>query len=282
MTTSTNQQIATKLREAADVLEQQAANPFRIGAYRRAAETVANLDEDLHALVERDGVEALTKLPNIGNGIDAAIDEILRTGGWVQLERLRGALDPMKLFQTVPGIGPALAQRIHDTLDVDTLEALETAAHDGRLESVSGVGARRATAIRATLESMLGRMRRQRRPQSEGRPSIEMLLEVDKEYRDKAASRKLPTIAPRRFNPDGEAWLPILHTERDSWHFTVLFSNTVRAHELRRTRDWVVVYFYDDHHQEGQCTIVTETRGALIGKRVVRGRETECRVLYAA
>ena len=47
MTTSTNQQIATKLREAADVLEQQAANPFRIGAYRRAAETVANLDTSM-------------------------------------------------------------------------------------------------------------------------------------------------------------------------------------------------------------------------------------------
>jgi len=61
----------------------------------------------------------------------------------------------------------------------------------------------------------------------------------------------------------------------------VLFSNTARAHDLGRTRDWVVVYFYDEHHREGQCTVVTETRGALIGKRVVRGREDECRVLYA-
>jgi len=37
-----------------------------------------------------------------------------------------------------------------------------------------------------------------------------------------------------------------------------------------------VVEFYDDHHQEGQCTVVTETQGALSGKRVVRGRENEC------
>ncbi len=94
------------------------------------------------------------------------------------------------------------------------------------------------------------------------------------------AQGKLPTIAPKRFNPQSEAWLPILHTQRDAWHFTVLFSNTARAHELDRTRDWVVVYFYDDHHQEGQHTIVTETRGALIGRRVVRGRESECRALY--
>ena len=279
--TSINQQVAAKLREAAEVLEQQAANPFRIGAYRRAAETIAGLDEDLDALVANAGADALIELPNIGTGISAAIHEILRTGRWVQLERLRGALDPERLFQTVPGIGPKLAKRIHDHLDVETLEALENAAHDGRLQEVPGVGARRATAIRATLESMLGRMRRQYRREPAPAPSVELLLDVDAEYRNKASSGQLPTISPRRLNPNGEAWLPILHTDRAHWHFTVLFSNTARAHDLGRTRDWVVVYFYDEHHREGQCTVVTETRGALIGKRVVRGREDECRVLYA-
>jgi hypothetical protein len=146
---------------------------------------------------------------------------------------------------------------------------------------VPGIGARRATAIRASLESMLGRIPRQARAQSANRPGIEVLLDVDEEYRKKSAAGNLPTIAPRRFNPDGESWLPILHTERDGWHFTVLFSNTARAHELGHVRDWVVVYFYDDHHEEGQSTVVTETRGALVGKRVVRGREAECRTLYA-
>ena len=278
---SINQQVAAKLREAADVLEQQAANPFRVGAYRRAAETIANLDDDVDTLVANGGVDALIELPNIGKGISASINEILRTGRWVQLERLRGALDPERLFQTVPGIGPKLAKHIHDQLDVETLEALENSAHDGRLEAVPGVGARRATAIRATLESMLGRTRRQQRRESVPSPGVELLLDVDAEYRKKATAQQLPTISPRRFNPEGEAWLPILHTERALWHFTALFSNTARAHDLGRTRDWVVIYFYDDHHREGQCTIVTETRGALVGKRVVRGREDECRALYA-
>jgi len=281
MSTSTNQRIALKLREAADLLERQAANPFRVGAYRNAAQTVTGLNEDLQEIVQRAGVKGLIELPDIGRGIAAAIDELLRTGRWVQLERLRGAVDPISLFQSVPGLGPALAQRIHDVLDIDTLEALETAAHDGRLEAVPGIGARRATAIRASLESMLGRIPRQARAQSANRPGIEVLLEVDEEYRKKSAAGNLPTIAPRRFNPDGESWLPILHTERDGWHFTVLFSNTARAHELGHVRDWVVVYFYDDHHEEGQSTVVTETRGALVGKRVVRGREAECRTLYA-
>lgn len=281
MYSSVNQQVAMKLREAADLLEQQAANPFRVNAYRHAAETLVNLDQDLRDLVEHAGADALVALPNIGRGIASAINDILTTGRWVQLKRLRGAINPEQLFQSVPGIGPKLAKRIHDGLNVDTLEALEAAAHDGRLGAVSGIGPRRAIAIAAMLESLLGRVRGRSWREPADRPTVALLIEVDAEYREQAAAGRLPTIAPRRFNPQGEAWLPILHTERDRWHFTVLFSNTARAHELGRTHDWVVVYFYDDHHQEGQCTIVTETRGALIGKRVVRGREAECLGFYA-
>jgi len=91
----------------------------------------------------------------------------------------------------------------------------------------------------------------------------------------------LRTIVPRKFNPEGESWLPVLHTERGRWVFTALFSNTARAHELGRTRDWVVIYHDDDDHVEGQHTVVTERHGPLVSRRVVRGREAECRNYYA-
>jgi putative hydrolase len=113
-------------------------------------------------------------------------------------------------------------------------------------------------------------------------PAVDLLLDIDAEYRDKAAAGELPKIAPRRFNPEGKAWLPILHAEKGGWHFTALFSNTARAHELGRTGDWVVIYFYDDEHREAQCTVVTETHGPMEGQRVVRGREAECRRLALA
>lgn len=277
-----NQQVAARLREAADLLHQQGANPFRVSAYRHAADTVARLAEPLDRLIDRGGLEALEALPGVGRGLAAAIEEMVRTGEWVRLERLRGSLDPEDLFQGVPGIGPALARRIHDGLDVDTLEGLEAAAHDGRLESLPGIGRRRVAAIRASLESMLGRVRRTPRPAPADGPGVALLLGVDAEYREKADAGHLPTITPKRFNPAGEAWLPVLHTEHGGWHFTALFSNTARAHELGRTRDWVVIYFYDDHHEEGQHTVVTETRGPLAGRRVVRGREAECRRHYSA
>ena len=92
----------------------------------------------------------------------------------------------------------------------------------------------------------------------------------------------LPNIASRRFNPSGEAVLPILHTERGNWHCTALFSNTARAHELGRTRDWVVIYFHHDSGPEGQRTVVTETRGPYAGHRTVRGREAQCLAQSAA
>ena len=87
-------------------------------------------------------------------------------------------------------------------------------------------------------------------------------------------------IAPKRLNPMKEAWLPILHARRGKWHYTVLFSNTARAHELDKVKDWVVIYFHADQGREAQRTVVTETHGVLTGQRVVRGRERECIPFY--
>jgi len=279
-----NGQVAARLRQMADVLSAQGANPFRVAAYNRAADTVAGWHEDLRVLYEREGAKGLDALPGIGSGIASAIAEMLQTGRWSQLERVRGALEPERLFQTVPGLGPELARRIHDTLHVDTLEALEVAAHDGRLDGLPGIGKRRAAAIRAALTEMLDRTRPRRRlpaPAPASEPGVALLLDVDREYREKAEAGSLPTIAPKRFNPERKAWLPVLHTTRGAWHFTALYSNTAKAHELGKTRDWVVIYFYDSDHNERQRTVVTETRGEIEGRRVVRGRERECLAHHA-
>lgn len=286
---TSNAHVADRLREMAELLRQQGGNPYRVSAYRHAADTVDRLGRDVGALLEREGLEGLRALDGVGRGIAGAIRELLTTGRWSQLDRLRGGLEPARLFQVVPGIGPKLAERIHDHLEIDTLEELERAAHDGRLERVPGVGRRRAAGVRASLATMLSRGPR-RRPGSAGRgraagreaPPVAVVLAVDRDYRRRAEAGKLPTIAPRRFNPEGRAWLPILHADRDGWHFTALYSNTARAHELGRTRDWVVLYFYDRDRSEGQQTVVTESRGPLRGRRVVRGREEECRRHYAA
>jgi hypothetical protein len=111
--------------------------------------------------------------------------------------------------------------------------------------------------------------------------SVGVILDIDAEYRKKAAGGKLKRIAPRLLNPEKKAWLPIMVTEQKGYKFTVMFSNTETAHKLGKTDDWVVVYF-EKGKGENQCTVVTESRGALKGKRVIRGREKECGEYYEA
>jgi DNA polymerase (family 10) len=237
-------------------------------------------------LIHQGDRQAITGLSGIGSGLARTIEEYVQTGRSSQLDRLRGEVSPADLFKKVPGIGPELAGRIAAQLDIHTLEELERAAHCGRLEQVEGFGPKRVKAVQTSLAGILSqsaqRRSRQRvsgREGSEKEPDVATLLDVDKEYRRKAEAGQLRKIAPKRFNPDNEAWLPILHTERGPWNFTVLYSNTARAHELNKVHDWVVIYF-DRDGEESQCTVVTETHGPLEGKRVVRGREGECREYY--
>jgi len=272
---SFNRRAAEILRHCAQLLRQQRANPFRVNAYLRAAKTLDALPDDVREILRASGINGLLELPHIGAGLANAIDEIARTGALSTLDRLRGSADPEALLRVVPGVGTTLARAIHDELQIDSLEELEVAAHDGRLETLRGIGPRRAAAIRASVATLLDRTRPRRGPDGPA-PPVTTLLAVDADYRRAAATGSLPTIAPRRFNPEHKAWLPILHTERDGWHFTALFSNTAKAHELGRTEDWVVIYFYDGDHREGQHTVVTETHGPFAGRRVVRGREAEC------
>lgn len=278
MTEVDNAWIAQRLREMAALVDVQDGNPYRAAAYRRAADTLATLGRDVRAVFAAQGLAGLDALPGVGPRIAAAIAEMLGSGRWRQLEHVRGDADPTALLRTVPGIGAELAQRMHEALGIGTLEALEVAAHDGRLEQLPRVGARRAAAIRASLAQMLGRRRPPRPAGATTEPPVAQLLDVDREYRDAAQAGRLPRIAPRRFNPGGEAWLPVLHTQRGDWHFTALYSNTARAHQLGRVRDWVVIYAEHPTQGERQYTVVGAAHGTPAGRRVVRGREAECAV----
>jgi hypothetical protein len=274
-----NRLATERLREAAALLAHQQDNPYRVAAYRRAADAVAALDRDLRDIAEEGGIEALEEIPGVGRGIATALAEMARTGRWSYLERLRGSGEPQDIFCAIPGVGREFAKRLHETLQVETLEQLEAALHDPNAKKVAGIGPRRLAILRASLAQMLARVRSVRTTSAD-EPAVDVLLDVDREYRAKVEANELRKIAPKRFNPKAEAWLPILHTSRGKWHFTALFSNTARAHELGKVRDWIVVYFHSDSGGEAQRTVVTETRGALAGQRVVRGRERECLSVY--
>ena len=266
-----NATVAEALRDMAVLLQAQGDNAFRVSAYRRAAHTVDRLDRPLEAIYRAAGLPGLDALPAVGPRISAAIAEMLETGRWVALDRLRGAADPETRLRLVPGIDPLLAHRLHDELGIDTLEQLEELSRTRPFAQSAGVTPAQAAALRQAIGGLLhGR----HDASATDEPSVEMLLSVDLEYRSR--SDRLPLITPRRFNPEGRAWLPVLHTQRPGWHFTALYSNTARAHELARVKDWVVVYADDGKHPEWTYTVVTARTGPLTGHRVVRGRDDEC------
>jgi hypothetical protein len=283
MAENVNVKIASLLEETASILAEQGANPYRTQAYRNAAQTLLRLEQPVTEILEARGLAGLMELPAVGEGIARFIRTAVETGRLPMLERLRGESEPELLLASVPGIGPRLAERLHRELGVDTLEDLEAAAHDGRLAKLAGFGPKRVAGIVDTLTTRLGRVRRPVAPMPETaeEPAVAELLDVDREYREKAAAGTLRRIAPRRLNPSAEAWLPVLHTARGPRHYTALYSNTPRAHQMGATHDWVVLY-YDGAGGERQCTVITSQVGRLKGLRIVRGREAECERHYRA
>jgi len=275
-----NADIAGRLEEVAQLLVQQGASRFRVQAYQHAAAVVRALPQSVAEIFYRQGISGLDALPGVGVSIARAIRDLILHGRLAMLERLRGQHDPVALISTVPGISKERATQLHDQLGLESLEELEAAAHDGRLERFGGFAGKRLAGIRDSLAHRLARIRPVPPPADDGHlPPVAELLDVDAEYRREAAAGKLTKIAPKRLNPTHEAWLPVLHTTRGERHYTALFSNTERAHDLFKTRDWVVLYF-DGHDGESRATVITADFGAARGRRIVRGREDECEALY--
>ncbi|MCE5197507.1 MAG: helix-hairpin-helix domain-containing protein [Armatimonadota bacterium] len=273
-----NDEIAKRFEFIAGILESRGVNPYRVQAYRNAADTLRSMERSVAEILETEGQKGLRKLPGIGVSLARYIQEYLYTGRMSVLDRVRGRTDPIALISTLPGVGTDTAELIYETLGVETLEELEMAAREGELSRVPGLGPKR---IRGIVESLAGRLgpRTRREISHVLEPAVDEILDVDREYREKAEAGTIRKVAPKRFNPSGEAWLPVLNTRRGNHFYTALYSNTARAHDQGKTREWVVVYF-DGPEGSGQVTVVTSRGGPLSGKRVIRGREEECLEYY--
>ncbi len=154
-----NADIAAIFEEIADLLEIQGANPFRIRAYRNAARILGDLPQEARMLVERG--DDLTRLPGIGDDLAAKIHEIVTTGHCSLLERLRRELPPAvtELLQ-IPGLGPKRVKALYHDLEVQTVEQLYRAAHDGRIRALPGFGEKTEQNILQAVEAHASQSRR--------------------------------------------------------------------------------------------------------------------------
>src|SRR3972149_4647424 len=142
-----NLRIARRLDEVAQLLEAQSGNLYRVQAYRRAAETLRRLPRSAADIVRREGEPGLRRLPGIGESLARSIATLVLTGKLPMLHRLRGERDAGLLLASVPGIGKALAARLHHAPGIETLEELEAAADDGRVRKIAGIGYKRLPAV---------------------------------------------------------------------------------------------------------------------------------------
>ena len=140
-----NREIAAALTEIADLLDLKGESSFKVGAYRRAADSVSRSQTDV-AAAYRAGEPP--RLNGVGASISERIGEISTGGTIPYLEDLR-AQSPASLqtLLAVPGVGPRTAGEVWRRLGISTLAALEAAARAGELRSIRGISARTEASI---------------------------------------------------------------------------------------------------------------------------------------
>jgi DNA polymerase (family X) len=132
--------IARLLDETAALLEIDTADPFRIRSYRRAAEAVEQQTTQLAALVASDP-KLLLAIPGIGKGMAANICQLVETGDMpIRAELLTKYKPTMLELLRLPGMGPKTVALVWSALGVCDIDALESAAKDGRLADLPRMG----------------------------------------------------------------------------------------------------------------------------------------------
>lgn len=135
-----NYEVARSLTRIADLLEIKGELVHKVLAYRRAAETIAEMAEDIRDY-QREG--RLNDIPGVGKALSEKIDELLTTGRLVYLERLETEVPPGLLdVWAIPGVGAKTVRLLWERLGITTLDELEAAARSGRLKSIPGLGAK--------------------------------------------------------------------------------------------------------------------------------------------
>ena len=134
----TNAEIADRLSTLAQLLSMENANPYKIRAYRRAANTIRGLGESVDELVRANA--DLTVYSGIGDAISGAVREIVLTGTLASLEKLRSNASPELLsISAYPRLDPKRVLRIFKKLEISSAEALHQALENGDIERIFGL-----------------------------------------------------------------------------------------------------------------------------------------------
>ncbi len=153
---SMNEDIAAIFEELATLLELTGANGFRVNAHAKVARVVEGLTSDLGELARSDdALKSLEAIDGIGKSSAQKIIEFATGGSVKDLDSLRGSVpDGLREVMKVPGLGPKTVRRLWQEAEVESLEDLEAAIEDGRLEALPRMGRKTIDNIRESIEFM--------------------------------------------------------------------------------------------------------------------------------
>ena len=175
-----NRDIAAKFDELADLLEIEGANAFRVRAYRNAARTIRDLPQTVAQLVREDA--DLTELPGIGEDLARKTREVVETGELSALQKVVQSV-PESLIEVmgVAGLGPKRVKTLYEQLGVKDVDGLKQAAQAGKIQTLSGFGAKTEQNILQELATRGSGEKRFRRRDAEemAEPLVALLREVD-------------------------------------------------------------------------------------------------------
>lgn len=147
-----NRDIVDIFGRIADMLAIRGDQIHRILAYRRAAESIEAHGRDINT-VYAEG--RLTDIPGIGDTLAAKIEEMLTTGKLEFYDKLAREIPPTLVdLLRVEGLGPKRVKQIYDTLNITTLDELATAARQGKLRDLPGIGAKSEAKLVAAIEAL--------------------------------------------------------------------------------------------------------------------------------
>lgn len=136
----TNREIANVFKRIGDMMDILGENRFKVLAYRRAADNILSLGQDIRAYWQ---AGTLQEIPGIGKAIADKIDELLTTGRLEFYERLEDRMPPgvVSLLE-IPDVGPKTARRLWEELGLQSVAEVEAAARAGKLRTLKGMGAK--------------------------------------------------------------------------------------------------------------------------------------------
>lgn len=138
--TDNNKKIAEIFLEIADILETENVE-WKPRAYRNAARSLQNLNEDVKDINKRGGLKALEEIPSIGEGLGKKIIEFLETGKINEREKLEKEVpESIETLIKIPGMGPKKAKILVDKLNIKTISDLEKAAEHHDISKLEGFG----------------------------------------------------------------------------------------------------------------------------------------------